>query len=154
MTTRFAAVLVRTVVALAARGCATGPAIAAQPYEGELPPDTRVDLGGSFSFSQDGELRLALAQPCTATRRFQNGTFVRTSCDRERLDAIRLVAVTPWRREVRGVWIDASQVAFRLDWKASGLDPQAGDAATLAAQPWAISLLRWRAMPSLRARSA
>jgi hypothetical protein len=132
--------------------CATTGNREPRPFAGALPPDTRLDLGGEFQFSPDGELTLALAAPCTITRRFPDGTFVRRSCNRERLDAIHLTAVIPWGGEVPGVWTDASHLLFRVDWKTCGLDPLADDAASLAARPWIISSAHWQPTASDAAR--
>jgi hypothetical protein len=117
------------------------------PFVGWLPTNTHVDLGGTFTFSPAGELMLALAEPCSEGRRQASSSLSPSSleqdCDRAHLDAIRVVAATPWHSEVRGVWVDASHLAFHVDWKNSGLDPLADDAATLVAGSWEISGARW-----------
>ncbi len=124
--------------------CAMSPRGYPRPFTGKTPVGSRVDLRGYFAFSAAGELSLALAEPCTAERQSGARTASATEdCDRARLDAIRVIAVTPWHREVDGVWTDASHLAFHVDWKDSGLDPLADDAATLAGRAWQISGTQW-----------
>jgi hypothetical protein len=128
-----------------AAACGSQKPTAPRPLVGALPPNTHVNLAGTFTFSQAGELTLALAEPCSVGRESVYGTMNDkvTRCDRAHLDAARVVAVTPWRTEVPGVWTDASHLVFRIDWKQSGLDPLTDDAAALVTRPWAISSTRW-----------
>ena len=146
--------LVHTLVAtflwaLGLAACASAQHTESRPFVGKLPASTNVDLGGTFTLSPAGELALALAEPCTiggtSSVHGLSGVTSNTAvpCDRAHLDAIQVVATTPWRREVHGVWIDAGHIAFRVDWKNSGLDPLADDAATVVARPWMISGTSW-----------
>jgi len=128
------------------------------PYVGRLPPDTHVDLRGTFTFSLAGELTLALARPCAiepgsyprATSHSQEwasavglGSSSSVPCDRVHLDRIGVVATTPWHEQVEGVWTDASHLVFRVDWEDTGLDPLTPEMATVVAMPWEISGARW-----------
>lgn len=139
------AIIVSFVGVLWIVGCGAEAQVERRPLLGAIPPDTHVNLAGKFTFSPSGELVLALAEPCTVGRESVYGTMnaVAKECDRAHLDATRVVAATPWKTEVRGVWSDASHLAFRLDWKQSGLDPLTDDAATVVARPWTISSTRW-----------
>lgn len=134
------------------------------PYVGRLPPDTYVDLRGTFTFSQAGELTLELARPCevehSMVRVGSSGSAPRSRtawsaeagrigqgehapCDRVHLGRVLIVATTPWHEQVEGVWTDASHLVFRVDWEDSGLDPLTPDLATVVAMPWSISGARW-----------
>jgi hypothetical protein len=128
--------------------CAHAQRLPPQPFAGALPPDTRVDLAGTFAFSATGDLSLALAAPCEmGTRALEGGATV-VNCDRTRLNAVAVVADTPWHQAVRGVWLDASHLVFRADWKATDIDPIADNAATAAARPWPISGTTWAPTPA------
>lgn len=128
-------IVVIVVAALAATACA---ALVKRPFVGALPPDVHVDMAGSFTFVPEGELRLELATPC-----LRGHGAVEVACPREVLDGIKVSARTPWKQDIPGTWIDASHVAFKIDWKASGLDPLADDAAALAAGPWEVCGTQW-----------
>jgi hypothetical protein len=120
---------------LAVTACVT---MIRRPFVGALPPDTHVDMAGQFTFVADGELRLELATACLRG----HGT-VEVACPREVLDGIKLSARTPWKQDIPGTWIDASHIAFKIDWKTSSLDLLADDAAALAAGPWEVCGTQW-----------
>jgi hypothetical protein len=141
--TLFATSLAWALGALVLVGCAAVQHAPSHPYTGRLPPNTNVDLGGTFTLSPAGELVLALGEPCTVGHTVHGlsggGGGSSVPCDRAHLDAIQVAATTPWRREVRGAWVDPGHITFHVDWKNSGLDPLADDAASVAARPWLIS---------------
>src|SRR5215468_8478739 len=120
------------------------PAPATQSFPGTLPPNTGLDLTGTFKLSPEGELRLALAQPCKVARVSVGGPF-EYNCDRETLAAIRIIAHTPWSQDITGKWNGPAYVTFRIDWDAAatGIDPLADDAAAVVARPWEISGTQW-----------
>jgi hypothetical protein len=99
-----------------------------------------VAVAGTFRFSDSGELTLTLDRPC---RRIAGAYVTARWCDEELLDAIAVIAVTPWGRRVRGAWTDAQQLVFRVDWTATGVDPLADNATELVARPWMISTALW-----------
>ena len=124
-------------------GACVTPA-ATRPYAGKLPKDTHVDMAGAFTLSPDGELRLALAKPCTVFRDVKTSNrLLEVKCGRDVLDAIEVTAHTPWDQDVRGAWSDASHIAFRIDWKATEVDPLADDARARVGQPWVVSGTTW-----------
>jgi hypothetical protein len=123
---------------------ACGSAQGSRPFVGTLPRDTQLDMAGAFTFSADGELRLALVKPCTAIRNEKTSVaLVEDSCTRAQLDRIRVVAHTPWNQDLRGTWLDAGHLVFRADWKATGLEPLADDAPAVGARPWVVSGTQW-----------
>lgn len=131
-------------------GCATGMRTALPPDPPWVPFKTHVDLRGRFALSPDGELSLELSQPCTLERlevHGVNGVASRDAvpCDLVRLSMIHVIATTPWRSQVPGVWTDAGHLSFRVKWRDSDLD-QLDDLAAMFAQPWPISQSLW--MPS------
>lgn len=120
-------------------GCTAEPP--RYPLSGTSRTHTSVDLAGTFVFSSTGDLLLTLANPCTMTpERESQGRYY---CDRKSLDALQVKAMLPWQSEIRGIWIDATHLAFRVDWKACGLDPLADDAADLVTRPWMIAGTHW-----------
>ena len=123
--------------------CASTPVHVPHPFTGALPEDTSVDLSGTFTFSANGELVLALETPCTLSQASPQGPVIRTYCDRAHLEEVEVVAEMPWQHEVTGIWIDANHIAFRVDWKTCGLDPLADNAASLITYPWTISGTQW-----------
>jgi hypothetical protein len=132
------------VVGLGLAIAACGTPKPGQPFVGTLPRDTQLDMVGAFTLSADGELRLALARPCTVLRNEKTSVaLVEVKCDRALLDKIRVVAHTPWNQDLRGTWSDAAHLAFRADWKATGLDPLADDAPAVVTRPWGISGTQW-----------
>jgi hypothetical protein len=114
---------------------------------GPLPHDTSVDLNGTFTFSPAGELVLTLSKPCTMMRASlpdpRQNEVISSYCDRAHLEAVEVTAVMPWLNQVRGIWIDANHIAFRVDWKNSGLDPLADEAASVVTLAWSISGTYW-----------
>jgi hypothetical protein len=121
------------------------PAPAGPSFAGSLPPSTELDLAGTFKLSPEGELRLALARPCTTSRGSVNGPG-ESHCDRATLDGIRVIAHTPWGQDIAGTWNGPAYVAFRIDWAAAaaaGIDPLADDAAAAVARPWRVSGTQW-----------
>jgi hypothetical protein len=134
-------------VGLVAGACVTPKA--SRPFIGTLPKDTVVDMAGTFTFSPEGELRLALIKPCIVLiNKASSAALVETPCTRAQLDKIRVVAHTPWNQDVRGTWSDAAHLAFQVDWKATGLDPLAKDAPTVTARPWVVSGTQWNPSPA------
>ncbi|HEX7837490.1 MAG TPA: hypothetical protein VF469_08510 [Kofleriaceae bacterium] len=131
--------LLSCVIAVAA--CIT--AQSSRPFTGTLPLEAHLDMAGAFTFMPDGELRLALAQQCSMDVMGALATYTVGECDRIQLDKIRVVAHTPWDQDIPGTWSDAGHIAFRMDWKATGLDPLADDAPAIAARPWIISGTQW-----------
>lgn len=128
--------------ALAVGACV--PPANSRPFSGTLPKDTQLDLAGAFTLSPDGELRLVLARPCIVeVNSAASASLVKVNCNRSRLDQIRVVAHTPWDQDVLGTWSDAAHLAFRADWKATGIDPLAEDAPAAVARPWVISGAEW-----------
>jgi hypothetical protein len=117
-----------------------------QPFHGTLPKGTHLEMAGTFTFSPEGELQLALAKPCTMERRHDSAIIV-TACDRTELDTIRISAHTPWNQDIPGTWSDAAHVTFRSDWKTSGIDPLADDVRIVVAGPWMISGTQWHPTP-------
>lgn len=115
---------------------ACAPEIQPRLYSGELPPNVHVDLAGTFTLSPAGALSLALAVPCSRAMTWE-------PCDDTLLNAIHVVAETPWGKQVRGVWRDETHLVFRVDWKLTGLDPLDADVPALIAQPWKISGTTW-----------
>src|ERR1700754_936043 len=94
--------------------CASGT----QPFAGTLPGFTYLDMAGEFSLAANGDLALALAQPCAVGQSPQRTV----DCDYKHRDAIRVVAHTPWNQDIAGTWIDASHIIFQFDWANSTLD--------------------------------
>lgn len=92
------------------------------PFAGVLPDDVELDMSGTVSLLSDGTLHLALTHPCIMKVR---STQAANPCDREHLGSVRIVAHTPWNRDVRGTWDDPAHIAFAPDWKSTGLDPWA-----------------------------
>lgn len=131
------------IVLLGAAACTRGR-FGAQPFVGELPGDTALDLHGRFALTRRGDVMLYLARPCvmveaiTPTRR-----YVGTACDRARRDAIRVVATTPWGTSVAARWRDAYTLVFRVDWERSAAELRCADTSGIAARPWQVSGARW-----------
>lgn len=123
--------------------CAHTVHLPPQPFTGALPPGTHVDLAGTFTLTATGDLSLALAAPCEMRARSLEGGTTDASCDRAHLNTIAVVADLPWHQQTRGLWIDASHLVFRADWKATDIDPIADNAMTAAARPWPISGATW-----------
>jgi len=118
-------------------------------FVGPLPPHTSLSMTGSFTFSPEGELRLALTVPCTVdSERLSSGTTLSDRCGRSVLDQIRVIAHAPWGMNIRATWNDPGHLVFPVDWKASGLDPLADDAATMVAGPWLVSGTQWTPTPT------
>ena len=116
----------------------------AAPLTGTSPKDASLDMTGTFMLSSNGELQLSLAKACTMEKRvLATGAVLDVGCSRERLDEIQIIAHTPWNQDIRGTWSDGAHITFRVDWKHSGLDPLADDAATIVTLPWAISGTLW-----------
>ena len=109
------------------------------PFTGTLPRGSHLDMRGKLSLTQEGQLVLALDQPCTAAA----AEGPQEVCDMPRLQAITVIAATPWGRAIRGTWTDASHVRFAVDWKHDGVDPLAPDVAIVVARPWQISGVQW-----------
>ncbi|HMG52682.1 MAG TPA: hypothetical protein VK601_04365 [Kofleriaceae bacterium] len=120
-------------------------AATSRPFAGTLPENAQLDLSGKFTLSPDGELRLALARPCTVARK---AGAAELNCDRAVLDAIHVVAHAPWDQDVPGTWNGAAFLVFRPDWKASGLDPLADDAPAAIARVWSVSGAEWTPTPA------
>lgn len=143
MTTRY---LVVAAICLGFGACAT-PAGAGQHSTGALPQSAQLDIRGRFTLSPDGTLHLALAKPCgTAVSqrpdpRFEGQIIL---CDRRRLDAIKVVARTPWQQEVQGTWKDPAHLVFMIDWKIGGFDPLGERGEALASAEWNVSGAKWR----------
>jgi hypothetical protein len=131
--------LMSYVVAVAA--CVTPQS--SRPFAGTLAGNVHLDMAGAFTFTPEGELRLALATRCTADVLGPLSTPGTGDCDRPQLDQIQVIAHTPWNQDIRGTWIDAGHLAFRPDWKASRFDPLADEAPATAARAWVISGTHW-----------
>ena len=119
-----------------------------RPFDGTLPSDTQVDLSGTFTFTEEGELLLELAASCTVERPSVPGVRMFPSerlvpCDGAHLAQVRVMATTPWHREVPGMWVDARHLVFRIDWSNSGLNPLEDSSAVAATRPWLISGTSW-----------
>lgn len=119
-----------------------------RPFDGALPSDTQVDLSGTFTFTEQGELLLELAASCTVelpsvpgVRMFPSERLV--PCDSAHLAQIRVMATTPWHCEVPGMWVDARHLVFRIDWSNSGLNPLEDSSAVAVTRPWLISGTSW-----------
>jgi hypothetical protein len=134
------------VFSIALLACAT-----AQPTEPAAGPagprssSVHLALAGTYVLSPAGALTLTLSEPCTVGKPSVYGTLSEagTPCDRRVLERNRVTAKTPWQTEVPGVWTDPGHIAFQLDWKQSGFDPLADDAAAVAARPWTIGNAAW-----------
>jgi hypothetical protein len=135
------AILVTACVVCSSTGCL--PPAKGQPYTGPLPTEVHLDMSGTFRFTPDGELRLALANACTLEVRGKQ-RIKDVICPSGVLETIAVIARTPWDSEIRGTWTDASHLSFQADWKQAKLDPLADDAPSLAARPWSISGAQWR----------
>jgi hypothetical protein len=141
--------LVCFALTLAFAACMTSPNNAAWQPTGTIPvpADTSVHITGDFTFNASGELVLWLDEPCMTGRKSPYRQPVteppQQECDRGRLNAIAVIATTPWGYRVRGVWLDARRVVFRVPWGQSGLDPLADDAPALASRPWGIAGIVW-----------
>jgi hypothetical protein len=121
------------------------PPPAGPSYAGSLPTGTHLDLAGTFKLSPEGELRLALARPCTMTKVSVNGPS-ESNCDGATLDSVRITARTPWGQDIAGTWNGPAYISFRIDWAATaaaGIDPLADDAAAAVARPWQVSGTEW-----------
>src|ERR1700759_1078629 len=105
------------------------------PFTGRLPSGARLDMRGKLSLSQEGQLELVLDEPCMAT--------MNDVCDARTLGEISVIAMTPWGKEIHGVWVDAQHVKFPVNWKHDGVDLLAPDAVTLATSSWKISGAQW-----------
>lgn len=122
------------------------PAPVARPFDGTLPPRTELDLTGTFKLSPGGELKLALARPCTMFAATVGSPSSPANCDRATLDTIHVTARTPWGQDIVGTWNGPAYVTFRIDWAAAaaaGVDPLADDAAAAVARPWQVSGTEW-----------
>ncbi|HEX4418080.1 MAG TPA: hypothetical protein VH165_09290 [Kofleriaceae bacterium] len=133
-------------------GCAGVVRVEPRPFTGKLPDRTKVDLAGAFTLSPNGELGLALVKPCAfdpvAKQGVPTSELDATPCDRPHLDAVQVIATTPWQREIRGAWLDPKHLVFRADWKVTGLDPLAADTPGVLAKPWLISGTSWTPSPT------
>jgi len=115
-----------------------------QPFAGTLPQNTSLDMTGTFTLSPDGELHLALANPCTVEHATLAVSAVsQVPCGPVYLKNIQVIAHTPWNQDIRGTWDDAAHVAFRIDWTHSGLDPLMDDVRTVVGRPWGVSGTYW-----------
>jgi hypothetical protein len=143
--------LVLTVcAAIGLAACEPASTLPWQPTAISAPNGTHVVLTGEFTFSQRGELTLALDEPCRLDRFSAYRAPIDQSvkeCDQAHLDAIPVVAATPWGYRARGQWKDAGHIVFHVPWAESGLDPLADDAAALAAQPWGVAGISWVPSP-------
>lgn len=115
-----------------------------QPFGGTLPGNAQLDMAGTFTFTPEGELQLALATGCTEQPARTYLLVDRVPCSLGVLDRIRVIAHTPWNQDVTGTWRDAADLSFRVDWKGSSLDPLADDAASITARPWKVSGTQWQ----------
>lgn len=124
--------------ALSATTCAPAWPMKPPPPPEPLPPDTEVHLVGSFAFSHKGELALGLDEPCwmMVDRRL-------FPCHDGPFGDAPIRAATPWSDWVAATWIDPMHLVFRVDWKATGLDPFAGGAEAAVKQAWTIRDLSW-----------
>jgi hypothetical protein len=113
------------------------------PYAGLLPVSIDLDMTGNFTLTPEGELHLDLAARCTMGHLAFAG-----ECNREVLDGIRVVAHTPWNQNLPGLWTNAWQLRFQVDWKATGVDPLDDDASRLVARPWFVSGTQWTPSPA------
>jgi hypothetical protein len=125
--------------ALAAIGCT-------RPYIAQTPSQFRVKIHGVFTFSPAGELVLALSERrCIVIDYLERiRAYTTQPCSQATLDTIPVTAVTPWGKEVRGVWIDAGHIAFPIDWARSGIDPLADNVSDLTQQRWRIDTTSWQ----------
>lgn len=124
-------------------GCAAS--VRSQPYVGTLPAHTELDMNGAFKLSPKGKLRLALATPCQAER-IRAPDLV--NCDPAVLKQIRVVARAPWGQDIPGTWNGPAYLEFPIDWKSTGVDPLADNAAAVVAQPWSVSGTQWTPTPA------
>jgi len=127
---------------------ACGTAAVGRPYGGTLPPNTTLDLTGQFRLSPDGELRLALARPCTHERAASAAHTTSAEadaayCDRAVLDQIPVVARAPWGKDIPGTWSGPAYVVFRVEWGATELDPLVESSTAVLGRPWMISGTQW-----------
>ncbi|MCE9579005.1 MAG: hypothetical protein K8W52_38125 [Deltaproteobacteria bacterium] len=141
---------------LALVACEPALPSAAHPMPVSAPADTVVHLTGELLFDARGALTLTLDEPCRAGKRSPYRPSVLqpelTECDRARLAAVAVHAVTPWGYRVRGEWLDARRIVFRVRWEQSGLDPLADDAVATTSSAWAIGNLAWLPSPAEAAR--
>jgi hypothetical protein len=134
-------------IALFAWLCAVAACVGAPSasYTGTLPKDTHLDMTGEVSLLPGGELRLALAKPCTMEYQTENAAVpVTVNCGRTRLDEIQVAARTPWDQAVPGTWVGPALIEFKPDWKAAGIDPLAADAHATVRRTWNLSGASWK----------
>lgn len=113
------------------------------PYVGSLPgfPGyVDLDMSGKFAVARSGELELQLDTPCNVRRTGTSGFDV---CPREFLDQIKVVAHASWGQDIEGAWADPERITFRIDWKATGLDPLMDNANVVLTRPWSVSGTQW-----------
>src|SRR5262249_14335925 len=89
----------------------------ATPYRGTTPS---VAPGAAVALAANGDVVLALAQPCV----LPTGGL----CPAAVLRVTAVVAAMPDGHRIRGTWSDASHVSFRIPWDQSDIDPLAPDA--------------------------
>ena len=141
--------VVNTLCALSMITCVPQiPQIRPQLYAGELPPDVHLDLAGTFALSPTGELSLTLTAPCTALEFDDFGVPIRFPCRDFELNAVHVVASTPWGASVPGVWIDANRLVFRVTSNLDDVHVQdhryvQDDLPALVTRPWAICGTTW-----------
>jgi hypothetical protein len=128
--------------------CSHGRLADPRPYTGWLPAGIHVDLRGTLTLSPAGDLLLELEEPCLVNGTSIHGVNgVATSnglpCDRAILDALHVVATTPWHSHIPGVWTDGRHIVFHVDWQGADIDQNPLDLTTVLEQPWVISEGSW-----------
>jgi hypothetical protein len=133
--------IVSILCAASLTACAPTPRIL---YPGRLPPYTYLDLASTFAVASTGELDMTLWAPCIVY--VSNDSSVARDgmpCRHQELNAIHLVAVTPWGAAVPGVWSDTSHLLFRVNWDLDVPYVQE-DLLALLSGPWKITGLTWQ----------
>ena len=132
-------------IVLVVHGC-----VPVVPFTGKLPSDANLNMAGKFQLLENGQVILALDDPCMMRVKMDDGVSVnKVPCDSRHLDAISVIATTPWHTEIRGEWIDVMHIRFPIDWKRDGINLDypdnldSPDDIMLATRPWEVSGTQW-----------